>query len=96
MMGAAKEQALKRWVETVGILAGILIVVAGVTFALVTGLDRVYGPVGLIVAVIGGLIVRFVRNASPVPEEKALTTGRAVQRPPDPAEKTKPQFKERI
>jgi hypothetical protein len=87
---------LKTWLQTVLLLAGVLIVVAGIVLVMVTGLDPVFGPLGLLVIAAGlGVMWRF-RGAASNSEHSTVTTGRSFQRPLTAEEKERGQFRGKI
>jgi multisubunit Na+/H+ antiporter MnhC subunit len=87
---------VKVWVETIGILFGVLLIVAGAILALVTGLDLLYSGAALLLIGVGAVLVWRIRVASPYKSEKTLTTGRSVQRPLSDDEQKKGEFKGRM
>jgi len=78
--------------RTAAILLGVLIIVAGITLMLVTGLEPKMVTVGLFCTAIGAQLIWYLTksNAGTAPAETAVTAGRSYQKPlPPPAEKPK-------
>jgi hypothetical protein len=87
---------MKKWLQTLILLAGVLVVVGGVVLVLVTGFDLLWGSVGLL-AIAGGLGLMWAfRAAASSPEHSTITSGRSFQRPLSHEEKSRDQFKGKI
>ena len=87
---------MKTWLQTILLLCGLLIVVAGIVLVLVTGFDLVFGALGLVVIAAGlGVMWRF-RGAATSPEHSTITSGRSFQRPLTRDEKEREQFRGKI
>jgi hypothetical protein len=68
--------------KTVAVLLGVLLIVAGIVTALVTGLDPLYGSIGLALAGLGFFIALKWRPTGEDPRgDGTITSGRSVQRP---------------
>lgn len=75
---------------TVGMLMGILMIVCGVLVALLTGLDIIYGSIGLLVAAAGGALSRFCHREAPVQSDNSSgTPERSIQKPVSPSDRSK-------
>jgi threonine/homoserine/homoserine lactone efflux protein len=66
---------MKSLLLTLGALLGLVLCVSGIVGALVTGLDLVYGGIGLLIAVAGGALLAWcgggIRRASRAEAEGA-------------------------
>jgi hypothetical protein len=83
--------------KTAGMVLGILIIAAGITLGLVTGLDWRFSLAGVLVCALGAALVVGIRRHNPIEtDDKALTSGRSLQRPPSASEQKQQRFKDKL
>jgi hypothetical protein len=88
---------LKPWLQTIILLGGVLVVVAGAVLVLVTGFDLIYGALGLLVVAAGiGVMWKFRGAVGDSEGRTAITKGRSYQRPLTPEEQERADYKGRI
>ena len=77
-------------------LLGLLLVVAGITLSLVTGLDPLYSAVGAVLGALGGFLLWRQHTREVPSDNSALVSGRSFQRPLPPEEQKPSNIKNRM
>ena len=67
--------------SNLAMLLGVLLIVAGVVVFLITGMDLIYGGLGVLIAVGGGALALWGRRGSPEPGTARRGPERSTQKP---------------
>ena len=71
----------KPLLSNLAMLGGVLLIVAGVVVALVTGMDLLYGALGLVLCAAGVGLIFWGRGSSPDPAAPTRGPERSTQKP---------------